>query len=173
MGATSFFVLTYANGTFIGSGWGWSPLATFTLTLKCGCDNWFVLYVYNFWPSPLGFNVQVKQSTVGCYNCTNLGITHYNRDTCKCECINKQFCDCPIKAQTWMDYPTCNCMCPQSLICNWRQYFDMKNCVCTCKKICCQKGFYQNPKSCICQPIIWGVDSSASFASLSLERDCI
>jgi hypothetical protein len=142
--ATGFFVLTYANGTFIGSGWGWSSYTAFTVKLNCGCDNRFILYVYNFWPSPLGVHFFTTQSTQGCYECRNLGITHYNRDTCQCECVNKQTCPCPVKNQVWLGYPSCGCMCPQSLLCSKNKYFDMRNCVCACKKICCPKGWVQD-----------------------------
>jgi hypothetical protein len=135
VGASSFFVLTYANGTFIGSGWGWSPLSAFTVKLSCGCENRFVLYVYNFWASPLGAIYYVKQSTKGCYDCQNLGITHYNRKTCTCECVNgPPSPNCPCrKPQEWLGYPSCGCMCSKSLLCNWMQYFDMRNCRCACK----------------------------------------
>lgn len=149
-------------------------MSAFTVNLNCGCENRFIVYVYNFWRSPLGVIYHVRQSTRGCYDCPNSITNYYNRKTCKCECMNKNT-DCPCKQpKEWSDYPSCGCVCPPKT-CSWRQYYDLRTCRCTCKDICCPKGFAMHKSLCICMATNFAVASDLALPSGSLvqEEDCV
>lgn len=96
--------------------------------LVCGC-NILKIIVYNFYyQSPAALIYSLSQSTTGCYNCTNLGVSFYNKTSCKCECSSKGSCSNPL--MFWADYPQCGCMCKKSLICPKGKYYNYATCKC-------------------------------------------
>lgn len=146
--ATGYFSV-YLNGVLIGSGGPWPKTHKFDLLkLLCGCNK-IKIVVKNHFPSPAAIIYSISQNKAGCYDCKNLGVTFYNRDTCKCECVSR----CPTCGEgnsplSWFDYPTCGCMCKQSLLCSKPKFFNMQTCRCECNKVCCPKGQYRNPSTC-------------------------
>lgn len=93
--------------------------------LKCGCNNIIEFYAFNFgFPSPIAISWGFYQNCWSAMNCPNLGATFYNLDTCSCECAGT--CNSPLVSY----YPTCACMCPQSLFCTWPRYFNRRSCKC-------------------------------------------
>lgn len=87
-GTGSVFVYNI-NVPFWELSWGnpWPTIHNITIPasrLKCGC-NTLRIYVYNYYfPSPAALIYSLSQDTSKCYKCTNLGVTFYNRRTCKC-----------------------------------------------------------------------------------------
>ena len=151
--ATTGYSFVYLNGKLIHK-WGkpYPEYHTLTLTkdnyLQCGC-NVLKVIVYNYCcPSPCGLTYSLTQNKAGCYECNNTGLSHYNRNTCQCECVEKQACGNPLRS--WHDYPTCGCKCTKPLTCPRNQYFNWKTCKCECKGKCCPLGQKQNPFTCQC-----------------------
>lgn len=145
-------IFVQVNGTWLLT-WG-NPYPTIHKVyippskLTCGCNK-IRICVYNYWwPSPLAIIYSLSQSTVGCYNCTNLGVTFYNKKTCKCDCV--QQCFCYNRLMFWAGYPQCGCMCRQILRCAVTHYFDYQRCECVCRPKCCKIGYYQHQNSCNC-----------------------
>lgn len=162
---TGFYFLHGQNGNLFGQGHIWQQFANITVKgLKCGCNNVFFLYLYNYYPSHLGiyyYVIQPRQEK--CWSCLNPGINTYNPQTCRCECTNGNNC---VGGQYWDDYPNCRCRCrSEPLTCSLRsQYFDYRLCTCTCVRRCCPWES-QDPTTCAC--------IKKAVASLSEERDCI
>ena len=132
--ATTGYSFVYLNGKLIHK-WGkpYPEYHTLTLTkdnhLQCGC-NVLKVIVYNYCcPSPCGLTYSLTQNKAGCYECNNTGLTHYNRNTCQCECVDdQQRCGNPLRS--WHGYPTCGCKCSRPLKCPRHQYFSWKTCKC-------------------------------------------
>lgn len=168
VGASSYFEVYYSNGTFIGSREGGMVMYVFNfIKLQCGCKNTFIIKVFNknIW-SPLSVWYHFSQSTTNCYNCENLGMAYYNRDTCKCDCVNPCICGPGL---TWYNYPKCACTCPSiNVSCPENRFYNLKTCKCECKKYCCPKGTYQSMTSCNCVP---GFPSSSTTATLSVDEE--
>lgn len=123
-------------------------------TLKCGCNVIKVLVYNAWWASPAALIYSLSQDTTGCYNCTNLGVTFYNKNTCQCECASEA-CDCKNTAKTWFNYPYCGCVCSKSLICAANKYFNRQTCTCDCQPKCCPAGYVQDPSTCECRRQIY------------------
>lgn len=118
--------------------------------LQCGCNTIKIL-VYNFYyPSPAALFYSLSQDVSGCYNCTNLGVSFYNKETCQCECASE--CACKNPLMSWYNYPTCGCMCSQEQKCEPNQYFNRQQCKCACQPKCCPNNQFQDPKTCQCRP---------------------
>lgn len=140
------------NGNWILT-WGdaWPKVHKVTLKkpqLQCGCNTIKILVYNYYYPSPAALFYSLTQDTTGCYDCTNLGVTFYNKNTCQCECAST--CACSNPAMTWFNYPNCGCACSKSLICQNDRYFNRQNCSCDCLPKCCPKGQYQDPRTCQC-----------------------
>jgi hypothetical protein len=94
--AASGYNLVYLNGQLI-HGWAEAYPTYHTITLKkpelkCGC-NIIEVVVYNYCcVSPCSLTYSLTQSKGSCYDCEKLGITHYNRATCACECATRNTC---------------------------------------------------------------------------------
>lgn len=143
--ASSYFTV-YLNGVVVGTGTGWQIVSKFTLKLNCGCNNLTIVVYNKFW-SPCGVVYSVKQDKTKCYDCENLGVTFYNRDTCKCECVGTCSCKSPL---AWFEYPTCGCKCGIAAKCLSTHYFNRQTCSCDCPSVCCPEGLYQDLKTCKC-----------------------
>lgn len=146
------------NGQWLLTGaYPWPSTHQVTLqkpALVCGC-NTLKIYVYNaWWPSPAALIYSLSQSTAGCYNCSNLGVTFYNKKTCQCECASEP-CQCANKLQQWFNYPNCGCMCPKSLLCTGNKFFSGKSCACECLPKCCPSGYVQDSNTCECRRQIY------------------
>jgi hypothetical protein len=138
MASTGLYQVSF-NGVQI-QGWSSPWPQTITLTLKpiCGC-NTLIITVYNYYyPSPSAIIYSLTQSTSGCYNCPNLGVTFYNRDTCSCQCASTSYCQ--STAMRWYDYPSCGCKCINQLsdsACSSLKYWNLQTCSCQCHSKCC------------------------------------
>lgn len=132
------WILTWANS--------WPQIHKVSLTkpqLQCGCNTIKILVYNYYYASPAALFYSLTQDTTGCYNCTNLGVTFYNKNTCQCECASS--CACSNPAMAWFNYPFCGCMCSKSLICTSNKYFNRQSCNCDCLPKCCPKGQSQDP----------------------------
>ena len=131
-------------------GWNWYPRSyrLNTKKLQCGCNN-VTIWTYEDCKCDTDVSIFIPKPT--CKNCKNLGVTFFNKDTCKCECASK--CDCRNRLMRWFDYPWCGCMCSRSLKCPDGRYFNRQKCSCDCEPKCCKKGYYQSPTTCDCVPL--------------------
>jgi len=104
--ATGYFQV-YLNETLI-KDWQspWPSVTKFQFKPLCGCNRLRIL-VFNWWQSPAAVIFNLYQNTAGCYDCERLGITYYNRDKCRCECVAP--CKCYNSLMQWSDYPRCGC----------------------------------------------------------------
>lgn len=122
--------------------------------LKCG-ENTLKIYVYNaWWASPSALIYNIDQNTTGCYNCDNLGVTFYNKQTCQCECASEA-AECSNQLQQWTDYPSCGCTCSKTLLCAVNKFFNRKSCTCDCQPKYCPKGYVQDPTTCACRKQVY------------------
>jgi hypothetical protein len=117
--------------------------------LLCGCNTIKVL-VYNYCcQGPAAITYTLSQNTTGCYDCDNTGVTHYNRDTCQCECVEQCSCQSPLRE--WSGYPACGCKCKNNpRPCVSGKFWDWKGCDCKCRRKCCPQGYKQNENTCGC-----------------------
>jgi hypothetical protein len=138
------------NGGSAYTGDDWRKIYTFTIkNIKCGLNKLVVSTVNADRNSPAALIFAITQDQSRCYQCAS-PLSYYNRDTCRCECIDRCNCLTANRLYVWQGYPTCGCKCRLINFCGDIQYFNQRTCSCRCKKIACLPGYYQHASTCLC-----------------------
>lgn len=138
------------NGGAAVSGNSWFVKYRFTLSnLKCGVNTLTIRTVNQDAGSPAALIFAVVQDQSKCYACAN-SLSFYNKNTCKCQCLDHCNCASIRPRYIWSDYPVCGCKCATVLKCPVNQYFNAQTCACQCNPIACLPGYVQNQSSCQC-----------------------
>ena len=97
------------NGPTILTGNSWRSMESKVIKLK-QCEKYKLTIEGTNSPSgtPAGVIYQLTQD-MSCTECPPG--SHFNPETCQCECI--QDCECKKPRSQWYGYPHCNCDCPK------------------------------------------------------------
>lgn len=82
-----------------------------SIKIFCGLNTLVINVTNQDNGSPAGLIFAVTQDQKKCYLCQGAPLTYYNRDTCKCECIEGCRCTPTNPSFIWQGYPTCGCTC--------------------------------------------------------------
>ena len=139
------------NGGAVFTGNWWPTVYKFTLTnLRCGLNTLTVNVTNRDEKSPAALIFAVVQNQSKCYDCLT-PTAFYNRNTCKCQCLDRCNCATASPRYIWAGYPICGCRCRQVLRCATNRYFNPQTCTCLCKPISCLPGYYQDQNTCLCR----------------------